>query len=170
MQLSGLRQPLDGADLGALRLHRQHDAGPRGLAVEQDRAGAADAVLAARVGPGKAEILAEEVDQQLARLGAPSVHLAVDRQADVDEIGHQRILPLPAAARRTARPASTRVRCRRNSADPFWSVIGSTEPAATVAASSTAAPPRPLLSRMASAARNRSGTGPVPAVARRAVT
>ena len=35
-----------------------------GLAVEQDRAGAADAVLAADVGAGQAEVLAQEVRER----------------------------------------------------------------------------------------------------------
>ena len=47
-------QPFDGADRLALRLHREHQAGAHRLAVDDHRAGAADAVLAADVRAGQA--------------------------------------------------------------------------------------------------------------------
>ena len=76
-------QPLDGGDLGAVRLHGEHQAGARGLAVDEDGAGAADAVLAADVGAGQLEILAQEVHQELARLAAALARRAVDGEVDV---------------------------------------------------------------------------------------
>ena len=45
----GVRQPLDGDDLGAVGLHRQHQAAAHHRAVDAHRAGAADAVLAAQM-------------------------------------------------------------------------------------------------------------------------
>ena len=56
-------------DLGAVGLHREQQARAHRVAIEQHRAGAADALLAAHVGAGQAEVLADEVGQQLARLG-----------------------------------------------------------------------------------------------------
>ena len=68
----GLRQALDRGDAVAVRLHREHQAGAHRLAVEHDRARAADAVLAADVRAGEAQILAQPVDER-----EPRRHLAV---------------------------------------------------------------------------------------------
>ena len=50
------REPLDRDDLGAVDLHREEEARAHGDAVEPHRARAADAVLAADVRPGEAEL------------------------------------------------------------------------------------------------------------------
>ena len=68
--------------LGAVGLDGEHQAGARGLAVDEDGAGAADAVLAADVGAGEPEVLAQEVDEELARLAAALARLAVDGEPD----------------------------------------------------------------------------------------
>ena len=64
----GARQPLDGGDRGAVdgetANSRQDRIGP---AVDQHRAGAADAVLAADVGAGEPQVVAQRVGQQPAR-------------------------------------------------------------------------------------------------------
>ena len=78
--LARVGQALDGLDLGAVALHRQHQAAAHDLAVDAHGAGAADAVLAADVAAGEAEILAQEIDQRLARLDALGDALAVDGQ------------------------------------------------------------------------------------------
>ena len=65
-----VREPFDRADLLALRLHGEHQAGAHRLAVEDHRAGAADAVLAADMRAGLPAIVADGVDQRLARLDA----------------------------------------------------------------------------------------------------
>ena len=52
------------------RLHRKHQAGAHRLAVDDDGAGAADAVLAADMGAGLPAILADGVDQRAPRLDA----------------------------------------------------------------------------------------------------
>ena len=70
MQLVAVRQAFDGADRAALGLHREHQAGAHRLAVDQHRAGAADAVLAADMRAGQAAIVADRVDQRAARLHA----------------------------------------------------------------------------------------------------
>jgi hypothetical protein len=45
----------------SIRLDGEHDAGACRLAVEEDRAGAAHAMLAAHVGPGEAKTVTQEV-------------------------------------------------------------------------------------------------------------
>ena len=62
------RQPFDGADLLAVRLHGEHQARAHRLAVDEHGAGAADAVLAADMRAGLAAVLADGVGQRAARL------------------------------------------------------------------------------------------------------
>ena len=73
------REAFDGRDLVAVGLHREHQAGPHRLAIEQHRAGAADAVLAAGMGADQEQILAHGVEQRLARfdvdVARATVHL-----------------------------------------------------------------------------------------------
>src|SRR5439155_1467571 len=71
------REALDGRQLSAVRLHREHQAGAHRLAVEQHGAGAAHAVLAADVGAGEPQVLAEEVAQAEPRLDVAPVLAAV---------------------------------------------------------------------------------------------
>ena len=60
------------------RLHGEHQARAHRLAVDQHRAGAADAVLAADLGAGQPELVAQEVGQQRPRLDLDVVGAAVD--------------------------------------------------------------------------------------------
>ena len=85
----GRGQALDGLDVVAVGLHREHDARPRRLAVEEDRARAADAVLAPDVRAGQAEILAEEIAEQQARLDLAAVPRAVHGDVDGDVRAHE---------------------------------------------------------------------------------
>ena len=55
-------------DVAAVGLHGEHDAGAHRLAVEEHRAGAADAVLAADVRAGQTQLVPQEVAEQKARL------------------------------------------------------------------------------------------------------
>ena len=59
---------LDRRHLRVLGLDRQHQAAANGFAVEQDRAGAADAMLAAEMCAGEPQLVAQRVGQALARL------------------------------------------------------------------------------------------------------
>ena len=77
------RQALDGLDRVAVGLRGEHQAGANGNAVEDHRAGAADAVLAADMGPRQQEIVPQEVAQQQSRLHAAAVWRAVHRDADI---------------------------------------------------------------------------------------
>ena len=75
VELAVLLQPLDGHDLAAVGLHGQHGARLHGHAVEQHRAGAAVGGVAADVGAGEPEDLAEQVDEQ-----QPRLHLGLARR------------------------------------------------------------------------------------------
>ena len=54
--------------VGAVELRGEHQARAGGLAVDQHGARAADALLAAGVGAGEGQLVAQEVEQQRARL------------------------------------------------------------------------------------------------------
>ncbi len=103
-------QPLDGGELVAVGLDRQHQAGAHRLAVDEHRAGAADAVLAADVGAGEAELVAQEVGEQQPRLDLALVGPAVDRH--LDRVAAHRPSPARRQASVRARRVSTRARCR----------------------------------------------------------
>ena len=62
-------EALDGLDGAPLGLHGKHQAGTRRQAVNENRAGTADSMLAADVCPGEAEVVAEDVGESMARLG-----------------------------------------------------------------------------------------------------
>src|SRR5439155_20891649 len=100
--------PFDGLDLRAGHLNGQQQAGADGDAAEPDRAGAADAVLAADVRAGQPECVPEEVREQQARLHLLAVSAAVDGQLDRDH-------PVRSRARLTARSTRTGTRWRRYS-------------------------------------------------------
>ena len=70
-ELARVRQPFDRVHAPAVGLHREHEAAAHDLAVHAHGAGAAHAVLAADVRAGEAQLLAQEVDQVLARRDAP---------------------------------------------------------------------------------------------------
>ena len=89
----GRGEALDRHELGAVGLHRQHQARAGGFAIEQDRAGAADAVFASNMCAGEPEVVADEIDQQLARLGEALARRAVDLEADFLWLGHLIVPP-----------------------------------------------------------------------------
>ena len=72
------RHPLDGGDLYAVGLHGEHQAGAHGHAVDQHGAGAAHAVLAAGMGAGEPEPVAQAIEQAGARLDLDRVQAPVD--------------------------------------------------------------------------------------------
>ena len=88
VQLVAVRQALDGADLASLGLHREHQARAHRFAVDQHRAGAADAVLAADMGPGLAAIVADGIDQGAPRIDAHAVTASVDGEGDLAFLDH----------------------------------------------------------------------------------
>ena len=70
--------------LAPVGLHREHQAGAHRVVVEDDGAGAADAVLAADMGAGLAAIVADGVDQRAPRLDPDRIVAAVDVERDVE--------------------------------------------------------------------------------------
>ena len=62
----------------AVGLHGEHQARAHGRAVDQHGAGAAYAVLAAGMGAGEPELVAQAVEQAGARLDLDRVHAPVD--------------------------------------------------------------------------------------------
>src|SRR6266496_2785426 len=78
----GPRQAFDGGHAVPVRLHCIHKAGPDRLAVEHHRARAADAVLAADVSAGKAQLLPQPVDEREARRDTRLAALAVHFDRD----------------------------------------------------------------------------------------
>ena len=67
---------LHGRDLVTIGLHRKYQAGARRLAVDQHRAGTANAVLSAGVDPVEIESVAQAVDQRGARLDVQRLAVA----------------------------------------------------------------------------------------------
>ena len=67
-QLAVGGEPLDRLDAGAVGLDREHHAALHEHAVDDDAAGAAVAGVAADVAAGQLEVVADEVDEQPARL------------------------------------------------------------------------------------------------------
>ena len=84
---SGLRpsggvRPSIVVTVAPVQLHREQEAAPRAGSVDEDGAGAADAVLAAHVRAGEPEVLPEKVGQGLAHRHLALDGAAVDGEAD----------------------------------------------------------------------------------------
>src|SRR5262245_26258506 len=108
MQLGTARQRFDGGDLSVAHLDREHQARAHRRAVKQEGAGAADAMFAAPMHPGKADAVAQEIGQQRARLCNAGVGLPIHPHVQCDDVsGHGRSQratrpPAPSAAQRPA--------------------------------------------------------------------
>jgi hypothetical protein len=77
VEFAVLRKPLDRDDRGAVGLNREQGARLGASAVDEDRAGAALAGVAADVRARQIELLAQEVHEQQPRLDVRFAHLAV---------------------------------------------------------------------------------------------
>ena len=75
-------EAFDRGYIGALAGERVGDAGARRNAIDEHRAGAANAMLAAEMRPGEVQLLANEIGEMGARLDRASDLLAVHRQRD----------------------------------------------------------------------------------------
>ena len=95
-------------------LHGEHQAGAHAVAVDQHRAGAAHAVLAADMRAGEPERVAQEIGEQQARLDRSLVGRAVDRHLDRARLAHA--LASVRASPRRGRAPGRRAR-RRDDAD-----------------------------------------------------
>jgi hypothetical protein len=86
MQCIVLFEALDGLDSATICLHSECRTGLDEPAIQDDRAGAAKARVAADVCARKAEFFAYEFDQQGAWLDVSLVSGTVDRDVDEDEL------------------------------------------------------------------------------------
>ena len=91
----GRGEALDRGDRGAVRLQRQHGAGLHRYAVDMHDAGAALAGVAADMGAGQPQLLAQQFHQQRAALDLDRMLLAVHRQG---HLRHRAIPPLSPCA------------------------------------------------------------------------
>ena len=111
----GRRQPFHGGDAAAVGLRREHQARADRGAVDDHRAGAAHAMLAADMRTGEQEIVTQKVAQQQARLHATPIGCAVD--------GDRNLVPVSVhdAPVRWRSPKRARSGRRRYGADtPCW--------------------------------------------------
>src|SRR5262249_1592062 len=159
MELAVLLQPFDGRDLPAVRLHRQHGAGLHRRPVQQHRARAAVRGVAADVRAREAEVLAQQVHEQQARLDVGLSRGAVDRDGDV--MACHRYLPAARwAALRRARTVSTRAMSFLYSTVPRRSAPGFAADEAMRPASAKTDSSGFLPARKLSASRALMGVGP----------
>ena len=79
----GGRLPFDGLDFGAIGLDREHGAGFDRIAVHMDHTGAALAGVAAHMGAGQFQIIAQEMHQQRAALDLSRRGFAVHGHLDL---------------------------------------------------------------------------------------
>ena len=84
MELSVAGEPLDRGHLGAIGLHGENRARLHRLPVEENGAGAAKRRLTTDVGPGQITNVAQEVDEQEARLNLVCARSSVDADGDGD--------------------------------------------------------------------------------------
>src|SRR5688500_11335311 len=106
-------EALHGRDPPPVGAHRQHETGPDGVAVHDDGAGTAHAVLAPDVRAGEAERDAEDVDQEPAWLDGELVRDVVDGEANRHSGRHAQLLPARSAANAIASRATCRASRRR---------------------------------------------------------
>ena len=92
MQLVAVRETFDRPDALAPRLDREHQAGPYRVIVEDHRARAAYAVLAADMRPGQPAFVADDIGQRLSRLDPDRMVMPVDVKLDFDLLSHRRRL------------------------------------------------------------------------------
>ena len=109
-------EPLHGLHLRPVRLHREGEARSRAVAVENNGAGAAHPVLAADVGAGEPEVLAEKVGEEAPGLDRALEGRAVDGDPDGPPSAHAaRSGAARTASSRARRPAASSARRARTS-------------------------------------------------------
>jgi hypothetical protein len=87
-QIGSRGEAFDRADRKVLRLHREHQASANGFTIDENRAGAADAVLATHKRAGQAAIVADHVEQRAPGLDAQPIFASVDFERYVDGPAH----------------------------------------------------------------------------------
>src|SRR5688572_19384104 len=138
-------KPLDRDHLGAFRLRGQHQAGAHGVAVDDHRAGAADAVLAADMGTSEPQMMTQAIGERGARLDIDTDRLAVDFEGGGHDLLTLVIVYCRWAASLKARSTMVPASERRYSALAWMSACASTfaeviSAARSIKASSTACP------------------------------
>src|SRR5215831_819619 len=104
--LVGIGHSLDGLDASAVALYGEHQAAAYNHSVNAHAAGTADAVLATDVTAGERKLLAQKIDQCLARIDAFAHLLTVDDDRDLVEApAHDGARPSCRATRRSSTPA-----------------------------------------------------------------
>src|ERR1700722_18653776 len=88
VHLPDAAEAFDRLDAAAFGLHREHQASAGTVAVDQHRAGAADALLAADMGAGQAQRVAQEIGEEEPRLNGGAMDRAVDGHADLAGLAH----------------------------------------------------------------------------------
>src|SRR5690349_637913 len=104
----GGSQSLDGRDVVPVRLNRKHQAGPRRLSVDKDGTCAAYAMFATCVTADQEEVLAQRVEERLARL-----HIRLSQRAVHPDADSHRTPPI---ALRASAKALSRARCPKTAA------------------------------------------------------
>ncbi len=92
-------QAFDGENVVAVGLDREEQARTHRLAVEEDGAGPAHAMLTPHVGAGEAQVVADKVAEEQSRLDLALVGDAVDADGDGDSLAHA-VTSWPAARAR----------------------------------------------------------------------
>src|SRR5207249_11606900 len=118
MQPAVPREPLHGGQLRPVGLDGEQQAGTRGLAVDEDRARTADAVLATDVRAREPEVFPDEIDQELAGRAPPLARHPIDGEPDVRELAAIHY-SLASDGGAPARPRSFHRSARRPSAAHF---------------------------------------------------
>jgi hypothetical protein len=86
-QLAAVGEPFDGGDLAAVALHGERQAPVHPRAVDEHGARAAGALVAALLGAGEPDLLAQPVEQGGAGMHDRAHRAAVDPDGDVDVVG-----------------------------------------------------------------------------------
>ena len=118
VQAVAVRQALDRGDLAALVLHRQRQAGVDALAVDQHRAGAAGALVAALLGAGEAEVVAQQVEERGAQVDVDATARPLIQKSIATLLSEANGLPtgtFPGGERGPPGPRSERARGPRGS-------------------------------------------------------
>lgn len=109
-QIVSTGQAFDGLDLGPVGLDGQHQAAPGRQPVNHHCASPAHAIRTADMGACEAEMIAEYIDEQGARLDKELNQCSVDRQL---QGGHDVTIDARALAISSARATTTPNRCWR---------------------------------------------------------
>ena len=139
IQLIRRAQALDRHDISTIGSHSQRQARANAVAIHEDGAGPANAVLAADMRPGKPDGVADEIGKQQTRLNTRRIFSSVYRDNDIHL--HRRGPAARVHAVLNAFSASAPIRLLRYSAETWMSLSGVTHERTTSANPATASGP-----------------------------